>query len=153
MTSRSVRARLALRQTPADRDPDLLLIEQMLAPPPLDEARSSLDFWRRRRKKLPLHRRAARREAKEMAIRWQERVRAAEQAHFESSAVGRVLIALGISRPWLRRARFAGDALSWAAWAFVIRKLKLYAAGLAVVLLLCVIVAVTALVLVVDQLA
>lgn len=153
MTSRSIRARLPLRQTHADRDPDLLLIERMLAPLPLDEARSSLEFWRRRRKKLPLYRRAARREAKEMAIRWQERVRAAEQARFEASAFGRVLIALGLSRPWLRRARFAGEVLSLSAWAFAIRKLKLYAAGLAVVLLLWVIVAVAALVVLVDQLA
>ena len=49
------------------RDPDHLLIERMLAPPPLEDARSSLDYWRRRRKSLPLYRRAARREAKEIA--------------------------------------------------------------------------------------
>jgi hypothetical protein len=29
----------------ATRDPDLLLIERMLAPPPLEDARSSLEFW------------------------------------------------------------------------------------------------------------
>jgi hypothetical protein len=56
-------------------DPDLALIEQMRAPPPLEDARSSLEYWQRRRKALPLYRRAARREAKEMTVRWQERVR------------------------------------------------------------------------------
>src|SRR5438477_529096 len=47
----------------SDLDPDLLLIESMLAPPPLDDARRSLDYWRGRGKTLPLYRRAVRPEA------------------------------------------------------------------------------------------
>jgi hypothetical protein len=87
---------------------DAQLLERMLAPPPLDEARSSLDYWTRRRQTLPLYRRAARREAKEMAARWQERVYAAEQASFEASVFGRLLAALGLSGLWIREARLGG---------------------------------------------
>ena len=91
----------------AERDADLVLIERMLAPPPLEDARSSLEYWQRRRKALPLYRRSARREAKEMAVRWQERVRAAELARFEASTVGRLFARLGISSVWFSRARLA----------------------------------------------
>jgi hypothetical protein len=137
----------------ADRDPDLLLVEQMLAPPHLDEARSSLEYWQRRRRNLPIYRRAARREAREMAARCEERVRAAEQARFESSPVGRLLSALGISSVWLRRVRAAEGIVFWLAWAFVMRKMKVVVGGLAAVGLILVVVAVAALVVVFDQLA
>jgi hypothetical protein len=136
----------------ADRDPDLLLIERMLAPPPLEDARSSLEFWQRRRRNLPLYRRAARREAKEMTIRWQETVRAAEQAEFEATPVGRLLAALGISSLWLQRARLAQKVAVWLAWTLVVRKLKLVAAGVATVGLLLVLAVVAALVVVIAQL-
>ena len=100
----------------SERDPDLLLIERMLAPPPLDDARSSHDYWRRRRRKLPLYRLIARREAKEMTIFWEERVRAAEQAEFERTPVGRVLTALGLSGHWFRRAQLAKKVAVWLVW-------------------------------------
>jgi hypothetical protein len=115
----------------ADRDPDLLLVERMLAPPAIDEARSSLEYWQRRRQTLPLYRRSARREAEEMAVRWHARLRAAEDARFESSLLGRLLNALGISGLWLRRVRLTKRGLLLFAWAFVPRKMKLIAAGLA----------------------
>jgi hypothetical protein len=136
----------------AERDPDLLLVERMLAPPPLEDARSSLEYWKRRRKALPLYRRAARREAKEMAIRWQERVRAAELALFEASLVGRLLAGLGLSSLWLRRVRFARQALVWVAWVVVMRKVKLVVGGLAALGLILVVATVAALVVVVAQL-
>jgi hypothetical protein len=120
----SARARLASPMS-AVRDPDLLLIERMLAPPPLDDARDSLAYWQTRRKSLPLYRRTARREAKEMAVRWQERVRAAEIARFEASPIGRLLARLGISSSWFQRVRLASELLSWVAWAVVLRKVKL----------------------------
>jgi hypothetical protein len=129
----------------AERDPDLLLIETMLAPPPLDEARRSLEYWQRRRRNLPLYRRAARREAKEMATRSEERVRAAEQARFESSLVGRLLTALGLSSIWLTRMRSAEPVLFWLAWAFVTRRMRVVAGGLAAVGLILVVGAVAAL--------
>jgi hypothetical protein len=109
----------------AERDHDLVLIERMLAPPPLEDARSSLEYWQRRRKALPLYRRSARREAREMAVRWQERVRAAELARFEASPVGQLLARLGISSIWFQRARTASQLLSWVAWVVVMRKVKL----------------------------
>jgi hypothetical protein len=136
----------------ADRDPDLLLIETMSAPPPLDDARSSLEYWQRRRRSLPLYRISARREAREMATRWQERVRAAEQAQFESSLVGRVLTALGISSLWLRRVSFAKPSLFWLAWAFVPRRLKLVAGGLVAAALILVLGVLTALAVAFDRL-
>jgi hypothetical protein len=137
----------------ADRDPDLVLIERMLAPPPLEDARSSLEFWQRRRRKLPLYRRAARREAKEMTVRWQETVRAAEQAEFEATPLGRLLAVLGISGLWLQRARLAKNAAFWLAWTLVVRKMKLVAGGVAAVGLLLVCAVVAALVVVIAQLA
>ena len=114
------------------RDPDLLLIERMLAPPPLDDARDSLAYWQTRRKSLPLYQRAARREAKEMAVRWQERVRAAELARFESSPIGRLLARLGISSIWFSRARLASELTSWVVWAVLLRKFKLVLGSFAV---------------------
>lgn len=126
-------------------DPDLNLIETMLAPPPLEDARSSLAYWQTRRKSLPLYRRAARREAKEMAVRWQERVRAAELARFEASPIGRLLARLGISSNWFQRARLASELLSWVVWAVVLRKVKLVlgsfaAIGILIVVLLVVVI-------------
>ena len=137
----------------AARDPDLLLIEQMLAPPPLEDARSSLEYWRRRRKVLPLYRLAARREAKQMTVQWQETVRAAERARFEASPVGRLLIAIGISSRWMLQMRRARKALLWLTWAFVTRKLKVVVAGVAAATLIVALAVVAAVVVVIAQLA
>ncbi|HKB21183.1 MAG TPA: hypothetical protein VKC65_09255 [Gaiellaceae bacterium] len=123
----------------AERDPDLVLVEQMLAPPPLEDARSSLEYWQRRRKALPVYRRSARREAKEMTLRWQERVRAAELARFEASPVGRLLARVGISSTWFQRARTASELLSWVAWVVVLRKVKLVLGSFAALAILFVI--------------
>lgn len=135
-----------------ERDPDLLLIERMLAPPPLEDARSSLEFWQRRRRNLPLYRVAARREAKEMTSRCQEAVRAAERAEFESSPVGRFLAALGISGLWWERARLAKKVAVWVAWTLVFRKVKLVAGGIAAVGVLMVVGVVVVLALAIAQL-
>ena len=74
----------------AVRDADELLIQDMLAPLPLEQARSSLEFWRRRRMMLPFYRRTERREADAMIRRWQVRVLAAERARFGTGLVGLV---------------------------------------------------------------
>jgi hypothetical protein len=134
-------------------DPDLLLVETMLAPPHLDDARSSLEYWERRRQALPLYKRGARREAREMATRWEARVRAAERARFESSLLGRLLTAVGISRLWVPRSRLRRQGLLRLAWAVVPRKLKLVVGGVAAAWLIMVIGAVSAVVLVFVQLA
>src|SRR5438034_2029824 len=109
----------------AERDADLVLIERMLAPPPLEDARSSLEYWQRRLKALPLYRRAARREAREMATRWQERVLAAEQALFEASLFGRLLAYLGISGLWVRRRNLTRGRALFLGWSLLPRQLRL----------------------------
>ena len=88
-----------------------------------------------------------------MAAWWQERVRAAEQARFEASTMGRLLAGLGISTPSLRRLRVAKNVLVWLAWAFVTRKVKLVVGGAAAAGLILVAALVAAAVLVFAQLA
>ena len=85
----------------AIRDTDELLVQEMLAPPPLEQARSSLEFWRRRRQMLPFYRRTERREADEMIRRWRARVGAAERARFGTGLFGQV------------RRLLAHEPLSW----------------------------------------
>jgi hypothetical protein len=74
----------------AIRDADELLIQDMLAPLPLEQTRSSLEFWRQRRMMLPFYRRTERREADEMIRRWQVRLLAAERARFGTGLNGLV---------------------------------------------------------------
>jgi hypothetical protein len=85
----------------AIRDADELLVQEMLAPLPLEQARSSLEFWRERRKVLPFYRRRERREADEMIHRWRARVGAAERARFGTGLFGQV------------RRLLAHEPLSW----------------------------------------
>ena len=109
----------------AIRDADELLVQEMLAPPPLEQARSSLDFWRRRRKVLPFYRRRERREADEMIHRWRARVGAAERARFGTGLFGQI------------RRLLAYEALSWPlareralfafAWSILPRRIALVA--------------------------
>jgi hypothetical protein len=111
------------------RDSDLLLVESMLAPPPLEDARRSLEFWRTRHRALPVYKRGARREAREMTARWEARVAAAERARFERSPAGRILAAVGILRfvPFPLR-----PTKGWVfafAWALVPRRAKVVAGG------------------------
>jgi hypothetical protein len=111
----------------AIRDADELLIEEMLAPLPLEQARSSLEFWRRRREVLPFYRRQERREADEMIKRWRTRVAAAERARFGTGLFGHVrrLLALQpvswpLGRKW---------ALLAFAWSILPRRVALVAAA------------------------
>jgi hypothetical protein len=85
----------------AANDPDLLLIASMREPPALDDARSSLDYWRQRRSRLPIYRVGARREASLMIGRWQARVVEAERRRYGTGIAGLV------------RRLLAGDASSW----------------------------------------
>jgi len=111
-------------------DPDLLLVERMLAPPPLDDARRSLEYWRRRRKTLPIYKRGARQEAREMALRWDERVRAAERLQFDSTVLGRILKTVGLSSLYRRNVPNTNWRLVRLGWVLVPRNLKLVAGGL-----------------------
>jgi hypothetical protein len=81
-------------------DWDDALLRDLLAPPPLEDCRTSLEFWRVRLAGLPRHKRSARREARAMVGRWETRLRAAEAA------------ALPAPLRWARSARrFARRAL------------------------------------------
>lgn len=55
------------------------LLAELREGPSLEEARESLDFWRRRREGLGRGQRRERREADEMIARWETRVRDAER--------------------------------------------------------------------------
>ncbi len=54
----------------------------------LDEARELLAYWERRARRLPRWALMRRREARAMAWRWRERVRAAEQARYGAGVLG-----------------------------------------------------------------
>jgi hypothetical protein len=136
----------------AHSDPDLVLVQSMLAPPPLEDARRSLEYWEQRQKKLPLYQRRARREAREMALRWEERVRAAERVRFEATVFGRILASLGLSGLWAQRVRFGKQRLLFLAWVLTPRPLKLVAGGLVAAWLLTAVATVTVLALVAAHL-
>jgi hypothetical protein len=134
------------------RDPDLVLVEAMLAPPPLDDARRSLAYWQERRRRLPVYQRSARREAREMEARWEGRVREAEVLHFEATVAGRILKAVGLSGLYGRLLPLRRGRLLWLVWAVTPPRLKLVAGGLVAAWLLVSLVAVTALAAVVFRL-
>jgi hypothetical protein len=113
----------------AHRDPDLVLVQEMLAPPPLEDARRSLEYWVRRQKSLRLYQRRARREAREMALRWEARVRAAERVRFEGTLLGRILRTLGLSGLAASRLPLGKGRLLFLGWALVPRRFKLLAYG------------------------
>jgi hypothetical protein len=96
------------------RHADELLLEKMLAPPPLEQARSSLEFWRQRRRRLPFFRLAERREADEMIRRWRARVEAAERARFGTGLYGRIRRLLVLETPyWPVGTKTALVAFAW----------------------------------------
>src|SRR6266480_3957602 len=98
----------------AIRDADELLVQEMLAPLPLEQARSSLEFWRERRKVLPFHRRSERREADEMIHRWRARVAAAERARFGTGLFGQIRRRLALEPPsWPLGPKTALLAFAW----------------------------------------
>ena len=116
----------------SEQDRDLILIEELLAPPPLEDARSSLEFWQRRHQRLPLYRFSARREAKVMAARWHERVVDAELVRFERTLFGRLLKRLGFSRLWIQRGSVGRGVLFDVAWMLVSRRARPRGNGAAV---------------------
>jgi hypothetical protein len=108
----------------AASDRDLVVIQEMLAPPPLEDARSSLEFWQRRRKSLPRYRVSARREAKMMTGRWQERVIDAELVRFERTVFGKLLKKVGVSRIWVQRESVGRGIVFDIAWALLSRRMR-----------------------------
>jgi hypothetical protein len=97
-----------------NRHADELLLEEMLAPPPLEQARSSLEFWRQRRRRLAFFRVTERREADEMIRRWHARVEAAERARFGTGLDGRIRRLLVLGPPsWPFGPKTTLVALAW----------------------------------------
>jgi len=88
-----------------------------------------------------------------MAARWDERVRAAERARFESSVVGRFAARLGLSSAFVHRVRFTKGGLLFLTWALVPLRLKLVAGAVVAAWLIVAIGAVAALAAVLDRLA
>ena len=109
----------------ANRRADDLLLETMLAPPPLEQARSSLEFWSRRRSALPFYRLRDRREADEMIRRWRMRLAAAERARFGTGLLG--LIRRLLARQQRSWAVWQEPALVALAWRLVPRQVALVA--------------------------
>lgn len=90
---------------------DEQLLRQLHAPPDLDDGVRSLEYWRRRSRRLPWYRVRARREAVRMTVRWEQRVGAAlastHRAPLEARLAAGVLIARTRLGRWTRRAGIA----------------------------------------------
>lgn len=100
----------------------------------LHEAVDSLDYWRRRRARLPWYRRSARREAAAMVAKWERRVRRGVVRGAGLPAADRIDAGLLVARTqlgrWARRAGVAAVAmvalaasLAGAAFALVVQAL------------------------------
>lgn len=88
----------------ARRDRDDELLADLTAPPSLEEAKEAYEFWSERRERLPVHKRAERREAEAMAARWKERLDAAERERYGPGLLEQLLDALGVRwRPDVHR--------------------------------------------------
>ena len=132
----------------ASYDPDLVLVDQLLAPPPLEDARRSLEFWRSRKQSLPVYKRSARREADAMIARWQERVRAAERARFDSTPLGWLL-----GKLWPGRATIDRRMVLGLAWRFTPPQLRLVVGWFVALSVLMAACAIAALVLILNSIA
>src|SRR4051794_35699500 len=64
----------------------------------LDDAREALDYWESRADRLPRHAVRRRREAREMAARWRERVAEAERDAYGRGLLGALLLVLAERR-------------------------------------------------------
>ena len=90
---------------------DQQLLRRLVAPPGLEDGVESLDYWRRRRDRLPWYRMHKRREAERMIVRWEQRVGAAlvsqHRVPIEARLSAGALIARTRLARWTRRARIA----------------------------------------------
>ena len=68
----------------------------------LPEARESLTYWESRLERLPRHAVRKRREAREMTLRWRERVSEAERLEYGAGMLGAVLLFMAERRLPLR---------------------------------------------------
>jgi hypothetical protein len=65
---------------------------QAVAEPSLEDARESLAYWETRARTLPRHAIRRRREAREMAARWRDRVAEAERLVYGRGLLGALLL-------------------------------------------------------------
>ena len=102
----------------------------------LEDARESLAYWETRARTLPLHALRRRREAREMASRWQARVAEAERLVYGRGLLGALLL-LAAERRLPQGVRRSGTVvarrLAHAAIAVCVCLVALFAAGLWVV--------------------
>src|SRR3954454_14218797 len=93
----------------------------------------SLQYWRGRRERLAWYRVSARREAKVMATRWEQRVRAALLTERGVSVGTRAAAAVLLGRIWLGRVsiRKVGFALAAVTTVFVVLPLAAFVVLLA----------------------
>jgi hypothetical protein len=101
--------------------------------PPLEDARESLAYWEARAQRLPRYAVRRRREAREMAARWQVRVTEAERAVYGGGLLGALLLLIA-ERRLPQHARRTGRTLArrtaQAAVVFCAALVALIAAGL-----------------------
>jgi hypothetical protein len=90
-----------MRTAPLSSDDELLA--HLRAPPDLRDGVESLAYWQRRRRRLPLYRWAARREASRMVMVWERRVRAAVFRQRGVALAPRLRAAALVARTQLRR--------------------------------------------------
>jgi len=93
---------------------DKQLLGRLLAPPDLHDGVESLEYWRRRSRRLPCYRIRARREAVRMTIRWEQRIAAAlvsqHHAPIDSRLSAGVLVARTRLTRWTRRVKIVAVA-------------------------------------------
>jgi hypothetical protein len=83
----------------------------MLAQVDLDDARASLAYWQARARRLPRYAVRKRREARELAARWEARVAEAERAAYGRGLPGSLALVLAEGR-LPQHARSAGRRLA-----------------------------------------
>jgi len=82
---------------------DDALLARLQAPPDLGDGVQSLAYWRERSRRLPWYRMRARREAAEMTLRWERRVRGALVSQRGVAVDTRLAAGLLVARTRLRR--------------------------------------------------
>jgi hypothetical protein len=97
----------------------------------LGDARESLTYWESRYERLPRRAVRQRREAREMAERWRERVGEAERAHYGAGMLGAALLVLA-ERRLPTEARYASRRVARVASRFALAAFALLAAVLVV---------------------
>jgi len=78
------------------RDSDDALLTDLTAPPSLEDAQEAYDYWSKRQRELPRHKRNERKEAEQMAVRWKQRLAAARREKYGPGLLDQLLDTLGI---------------------------------------------------------